>query len=150
MTGPGQRYDFDNWDGYRVQRRRLMEFFGSGRTSNPVVLTGDRHKTWVCDLKPDFDDESSPVVGAEITGTSVSSGGDEDQARFHEIYDPIMAESPHWKYIDARRGYLLCELTGAQILTSLRTVSTVRSREATVSTPARFLVESGRPGIQVV
>jgi alkaline phosphatase D len=63
-AGREQVFDFDNWDGYRVQRRRLMECFG--HTRNPVVLTGDRHATWVCDLKPDFDDPASPVVGAEI------------------------------------------------------------------------------------
>ncbi|MFC4056278.1 alkaline phosphatase D family protein [Actinomadura syzygii] len=150
-VGPEQVFDFDNWDGYRVQRRRLLEYFGSGETSNPVVLTGDRHATWVCDLKPDFDDPDSPVVGAEITGTSITSGGDSDPVPFHKKYDPIMAESPHWKYIGNLRGYVVCDVTPARLLASLRLVSTVWTPgETTVTTAARFAVEAGRPGISVV
>jgi alkaline phosphatase D len=149
-AGPARTFDFDNWDGYRAQRRRLLEFFGSGRTSNPVVLTGDRHCTWACDLKPDFDDPASPVVGAELTGTSISSGGDANTASFHATFDPIMAESPHWKYIDNRRGYLLCDLDPERLLASLRVVSTVWAPTATVATAARFAVRAGRPGVELV
>ena len=149
-AGPDVSFDLDNWDGYRVQRRRLLEFFGSGATRNPVVLTGDRHRTWVCDLKPDFDDPRSPVVGAELTGTSISSGGDEDNRLFHAVYDPVMAESPHWKYIDARRGYLVGDLFTDRMEVALRTVDTVRRREGTtVRTAARFVVLDGRPGVAV-
>jgi alkaline phosphatase D len=151
QAGPEQVFDLDNWDGYRAQRRRLLEFFGSGRTSNPIVLTGDRHATWVCDLKPDFDDAASPVVGAEITGTSISSGGDSDPAGFHAQFDPIMAESPHWKYIDNQRGYVVCDVTADRLLASLRRVSSVWTETGTtITTRAQFQAEAGRPGISVV
>jgi alkaline phosphatase D len=149
-AGPTQSFDFDNWDGYRAERRRMLEFFGSGRTSNPVVLTGDRHATWASDLKPDFDDPASPVVGAEITGTSISTGGDSDPASFHRTFDPIMAESPHWKYIDNRRGYVRCDVTRERMLASLRTVDTVLQADGTtVTTAAQFVVENGRPGLEL-
>ncbi len=149
-AGPTQSFDFDNWDGYRAQRRRLLEFFGSGRTHNPVVLTGDRHATWVCDLKPDFDDELSPVVGAEITGSSVTSGGNGDNAGFHARYDPIMAESPHWKYIDGRRGYVVCDLSRDQLVATLRTVPVVSQPTSPIETAAQFAVTAGRPGVELV
>ncbi|GAA4225368.1 alkaline phosphatase D family protein [Actinomadura meridiana] len=149
-AGPEQVFDFDNWDGYRAQRRRMLEFFGSGRAANPVVLTGDRHATWVCDLRPDFDDPKSPVVGAEITGTSITSGGDSDPVAFHRAYDPIMAESPHWKYIGNRRGYVVCDVSPARLLASLRIVGTVWTPgDTTITTAARFEVEAGRPGVTV-
>jgi alkaline phosphatase D len=148
-AGPEQVFDLDNWDGYRVQRRRLLEFFGSGQVDNPVVLTGDRHCTWVCDLKPDFDDPASPVVGAEITGTSITSGGNSDPVAFHTTYDPIMAESPHWKYIDNQRGYVVCDVTPERMLSSLRLVDTVWAPTANIRTAAQFVVESGVPGISV-
>ena len=61
-----------------------------------------------------------------------------------------MAESPHWKYIDNRRGYVLCDVTPERLLASLRVVSTVRAPAATVATAAQFVVESGRPGVEVV
>jgi alkaline phosphatase D len=149
-AGPAQSFDLDNWDGYRAQRRRLLEFFGAGGTSNPVVLTGDRHCTWICDLRPNFDDPTSPAVAAELTGTSITSGGDPDTAAFHATYDPIMAESPHWKYIDNRRGYLLCDLTPERLHASLRVVSTVWAPQATIATAAQFVVPAGRPGVELV
>ncbi|MGI5212115.1 alkaline phosphatase D family protein [Plantactinospora sp. CA-290183] len=148
-AGPERTYDLDNWDGYRVQRRRLLEYFGSGQVDNPVVLTGDRHCTWVCDLKPDFDDPASPVVAAEITGTSITSGGNADPVAFHRTYDPIMAESPHWKYIDNQRGYVVCDVDRDRMLSSLRLVDTVLGPTATVRTAAEFVVLAGVPGISV-
>jgi alkaline phosphatase D len=146
-AGPAQTFDLDNWDGYRVQRRRLLDHFGSGRVANPVVLTGDRHCTWVSDLRTDFDDPSTPVVGAELTGTSITSGGNPDTAAFHATYDPIMAESPHWRYIDNQRGYVLCDVDRDRMLSRLRVVDTVWAAEAGVRTAAEFVVEAGRPGI---
>jgi len=150
VAGPAQSFDFDNWDGYRVQRRRLLDLFGSGRVSNPVVLTGDRHATWACDLRPDFDRPETRAVGAEITGTSISSGGDADVAAFHATYNPIKVDSPHWKYIDNRRGYVLCDVTADRLLASLRVVDTVWAPTAGITTAAQFRVAAGVPGLDVV
>ena len=124
-AGPLESYDFDNWDGYRVPRRRLLASLGRAR--NPVVLTGDRHATWICDLRANFGDPATPAVATELTGTSITSGSDPNTAVFHFAYDPIQAESPHWKFIDNQRGYLVCDLDRDRWLTDLRVVSTVRS-----------------------
>ncbi|MFF5085093.1 alkaline phosphatase D family protein [Actinoplanes sp. NPDC000266] len=147
-AGPEQVFDFDNWDGYRAQRTRLLKLFR--KVDNPVVLTGDRHCTWVSDLRPNFDDPSTPAVGAEITGTSITSGGNANTTSFHATYDPIMAESPHWRYIDNQRGYVVCDVTRERMVSSLRLVDTVWAPTAAVRTAAEFVVESGRPGIAEV
>jgi alkaline phosphatase D len=148
--GPGQTYEFDGWDGYRAQRRRLLEFFGTGAAANPVVLTGDRHATFVSDLRTDFDDPRSPVVGAELVGSSLTSAGDPDTAAFHANYDPLMAESPHWRYIDNRRGYVVCDLTAQSLTAALRVVDAVSVRTSAISTAARFRVQAGVAGIAAV
>ena len=146
-AGPVEVFDFDNWDGYRVPRQRLLGELA--QVANPVVVTGDRHATWVSDLKQDFYDPASPTVGAELTGTSISSGSDGSRDAFHAVYDPIKAESPHWKFIDNGRGYLLCDVDRQRWLTDLRTMSTVRSQDATVATYAQFVTEAGRKGVEV-
>jgi alkaline phosphatase D len=149
-AGPGHSYSYDSWDGYRAQRKRLLEFFGSGATRNPVVLTGDQHATWISDLKPEFGAADSPVVGAELTGTSITSGGDADVVQFSLSQAPLMAENPHWKFIDNRRGYIVCDLAPEQLQASLRVVGTVRDpRGGVVRTAARFVVESDRPGVEL-
>jgi alkaline phosphatase D len=112
-----------------------------------VVITGDRHATWISDLKADFYDPASATLAAELTGKSISSGGDPDTALFHATYDPVKAESPHWKFIDNQRGYLLCDLDRHRWLTDLRVVSTVQGQQATVATFARFVVHDGLRGV---
>ena len=146
-AGRTETFDFDNWDGYRPARQRLLADLA--QVENPVVVTGDRHATWICDLKQDFYDPSSETIAAELTGTSISSGGDGNRTSFHTTYDPIKVDSPHWKFIDNGRGYLLCDVDRHRMLTDLRNVSTVRSPSATVATYARFVTEAGRRGVEV-
>jgi alkaline phosphatase D len=119
------------------------------RVRNPVVMTGDRHASWICDLKQDFYDPASATVGAELTGTSISSGSDGSREAFHAVYGPVKVDSPHWKFIDNGCGSLVCDVDRQRWLTDLRTVSTVRSPEATVSTYAQFVTEAGHRGIDI-
>ena len=135
---------------YRASRRTLLDFLAQRRPANPVVITGDRHATWACDLTTDFGDPAAPVVGSEIVGTSVSSGGDSNHAAFQAFYGLIVPESPHWKYFNNERGYIRCTVDNAQLLADLRVVSTVTSPNATVETRASFAIASGLPGIEVV
>jgi alkaline phosphatase D len=156
IPGPTRSFDFDNWDGYRAPRQRLLDFLAERRPANPVVLTGDRHATWACDLLQDFSRprptlgrRASPVVGAEIVGTSISSGGNPDRTGFELLYGLIKAESPHWKYLNNERGYVRCAVGPAEIAADLRVVDTVTAPQANVMTRASFVVENGRPGITV-
>lgn len=55
-SGPGQSFWNDGWDGYPAARARLLDTFAKRRPSNPIVIGGDVHCTWVADLKVDFDD----------------------------------------------------------------------------------------------
>ena len=89
------------------------------------------------------------LVGAELTGTSISSGGNPDVAAFHAIFDPIKAQSPHWKFIDNQRGYLLCDANRQRLSTELRAVTTVTRPGGTVASYARFVTENGVPGVTV-
>ena len=148
-AGPEQVLWTNPWDGYRAQRRRLLDVFGSAQVANPVVLTGDRHYTMACDLTTDFDDPESTPVAAEVVGTSVTSAGDLDQSEWHATWDPIIAESPYWKYGDGRRGYVVCDIDRDRVLATLRVVSKVGTRGGTVTSAERFVVESGRRGVEV-
>ena len=63
--------------------------------------------------------------GAEFVGTSISSNGDQDQAAFHAQWDPLKADNPHWKLIDAHRGYHLFDIRRDGIDARVRVVDTV-------------------------
>ncbi|MGW5635704.1 alkaline phosphatase D family protein [Streptomyces sp. NPDC003832] len=148
LVGEGKQWYYDAWDGYQAERNELLREFRSVR--NPVVLTGDRHLTMVSDLKEDFADPGSAVVGAEFVGTSVSSNGDQDQEAFRRDWDPRRADNPHWKLLDAHRGYHLFDIRRDGIDAQVRVVDTVRAPTAVPSTLARLRVEAGRPGVEVV
>ncbi|WP_405731597.1 alkaline phosphatase D family protein [Streptomyces sp. NBC_01537] len=145
LAGEGKDWSYDSWDGYQAERAELLAEFQNFR--NPVVFSGDRHRTIVSDLKLDFDDADSAVVGAEFLATSVSTFGDEDLVAFAAEWAPKLADNPHWKIIDARRGYLLLDITNDTVDAQLRTISTVVRRDGTTGTAATFRVTDGVPGV---
>jgi len=131
----------DNWMGYVADRQLILDRFAS--TRNPVVLSGDSHVNFVYDLKRDFGDPTSPTVGTELLGTSISSEGDPfvEQTQFTPP-----AKNPQLRFFDNHRGYVRCTLDAARLSADFRAVSTVRKPTATVSTTATFVVDSGKPG----
>ncbi|MFJ5223635.1 alkaline phosphatase D family protein [Streptomyces sp. NPDC088400] len=148
LAGPGKLWFYDAWDGYQVERNALLKELAAVR--NPVVLSGDRHLTMISDLKRDFANPSSQVIGAEFVGTSISSNGDQDQAAFHAQFDPLVPDNPHWKIIDAHRGYHLFDIDRGGIDAQVRIVDTVTSPKSAARTLARLRVENGRPGVDLV
>ncbi|CAL9565322.1 alkaline phosphatase D family protein [Streptomyces sp. Tu 3180] len=148
QAGPGKLWFYDAWDGYQAERNALLQEFR--RVRNPVVLTGDRHLTMISDLKADFADPRSAVVGAEFVGTSISSNGDQDQAAFRAQWDPRRADNPHWKLLDAHRGYHLFDIHRDRVDARVRVVDTVVRPRATARTLAALRVEDGRPGVHLV
>jgi alkaline phosphatase D len=140
--GPGRQFWTDGWDGYPVARRRLLEFVNERKVPNTVVIGGDVHSHWVADLKPDFDDDRSPVVASEFCGTSITS-----QGAAQKQTDDRLAENSHIKYARSdRRGYVRVEVTPRRWLADLRAMETVKTREADCSTLRSFVVEDGKAG----
>ncbi|WP_129843265.1 alkaline phosphatase D family protein [Streptomyces sp. RFCAC02] len=148
LPGTGKRWYYDAWDGYQTERDELLGELAAVR--NPVVLTGDRHLTMVSDLRRDFADPSSRVIGTEFVGCSITSNGDEDQDAFHARWDPLRADNPHWRFLDAHRGYHLFDIDRHGVDAQVRTVETVRSPQTGMREPVRLRVEEGRPGVTLV
>jgi alkaline phosphatase D len=96
----------------------------------------------VCDLKRDFSNPSSAIVGTELAGTSITSGGDGDDSSRSDV----LALNPHIKFFNNRRGYVRCTLTPSTLTSDLRTLPYVSRPDAPIETRASFVVEDGRPG----
>jgi alkaline phosphatase D len=139
-------FNLDQWDGYVAARQRLLEFLHKRQPSNPVVITGDVHSSWVHDLKTDFSNPNSPTVATEFVGTSISSNF---PARFVAVATVALKDNPHTKFFNGTfRGYVRCHLTRDRWQTDFRVVSTILDPNATINTLASFVVEDGRPGAQ--
>ncbi|WP_026082613.1 alkaline phosphatase D family protein [Mastigocladopsis repens] len=139
-------FNLDQWDGYVAARDRLLEFLQQRQPSNPVVITGDIHSSWVHDLKTDFSNPNSATVATEFVGTSISSDFPES---FIAPTVAALSDNPHTKFFDGQyRGYVRCHLTSDTWQSDYRIVSTIREQNATISTLASFVVQNGRPGAE--
>ena len=143
-AGPDAKYDADKWDGYLAERGTLLEAFGR-RAKGPVFVTGDMHANAAVDLKEDFDDERSPIVGTEFIGTSVTTAGDGDDLPSWGA--GVLKSNPHVRFFNGQRGYLRCAFTPERLTTDFRVLEYVKQPGSPVSTRTSLVVEAGRPGL---
>ena len=145
-SGPQQSFSDDAWDNYVADRDGLVDHLAAVGTSNPVILTGDVHANYVCDVKADFADPASRTVATELVGTSISTGGD---GRDQNPSDAVqLAENPHITFINRNRGYVRNVVTPREWTADFRVVDAVRTPGAPVRTRATYVIEDGRPGAQ--
>jgi alkaline phosphatase D len=143
-SGPNDSFSDDAWDNYVPERNALRDHIAAVGASNPVVLTGDVHASYVCDVKADFEDPASATVATELVGTSISSGGDGVENNAGDAVQ--LAENPHIKFINRRRGYLRNRVTRDTWTADYRIVDQVRVAGMPITTRASFVVEDGQPG----
>jgi alkaline phosphatase/alkaline phosphatase D len=142
------KVSMDAWDGYRASRGRLVAGAKAAGVANWLVLTGDVHVAYAFDIKDDFDDPDSAVLGTELTCTSVASG--RDGAEHPANWDTYMRANPHLRFYDGRRGYVRIELGRENARADYRIVPAVTTPGAPVSTAASFVTEVGSPGLTPV
>jgi alkaline phosphatase D len=145
VAGPPEEFSMDKWTAYQADAQAVLDFFATGKVSNPIVLTGDIHSSWASDLHARPEDPASAVVGAEFAGTSITSGRDgiEISAR----NQAILPDNPHVKFHNGQRGYVRCTVTRERWTTDYRVVPFVSRPGASVDTRASLVVENGRPGV---
>ena len=142
MVDGRPRVSSDAWDGYPDARNRLLDAIAGNGLRSCLVLSGDAHTAFVCDLKRDFDDEQAAVIAAEFCGTSITSPG-----RAQTRTDAIVRDNRHILYGDsAHRGYMVLDVTAEQCTARLRVIDNPADRQSAVATAATFVVDAGRPG----
>ncbi|CAA9411524.1 MAG: Phosphodiesterase/alkaline phosphatase D [uncultured Rubrobacteraceae bacterium] len=147
QVGTGQRFAMDAWDGYVGSRDRISNFILDRDVPNPVVLTGDVHNNWACNLKADYDNPASETLGVEFVGSAVTSGGDGSDTGNNQL--ATVAENPHIKFFNGQRGYVRCTLTPDQWRADYRVLPYVKQPGAPIYTRASFVTEAGNPGLQL-
>ena len=142
--GDDQRFSMDQWPGYEVSRRRLLNFFHERKIPNPVVLTGDIHVNWVNDLQLGFQEVNSPVVATEFVGTAMSSGG--NGGNVIAEYVRAAEQNDFVKWYNSNRGYVSCLVTPETWTSFFRCTPFVDKPGSPMETKATFVVEAGTPG----
>ncbi len=142
--GDDHRYSMDQWPGYEISRRRLIQFFHERQIPNPVVLTGDIHINWVNDLQLDFKDANSPLVATEFVGTAMTSGG--NGGNVIPEYERAAAQNDFVKWYNSNRGYVTCDVTPETWTSYFQCTPYVDKPGAPIETKGTFVVEAGRAG----
>jgi alkaline phosphatase D len=145
--GPTVNNSMDQWSGYPASRDRLLRAVAERAPNRTVFITGDIHSNWVSDVRAGFARPDAPVVAAEFVGTSISSGGD-GADRAGEISEAALAENPHIRWQNGRRGYVSCVVTPTEWTAEYRTVPYVSRPGAPVETPTRWRVTRGKAGVE--
>lgn len=132
----------DAWDGYPHAREQVLAALQKQRVRNPLILGGDVHAHYACDVHRDSADPDSPIVASEICTTSLASEG-----LSRELVEGWARHNPHIHLARPDvRGYALIELSRDAASADLRMVDDMRRKDSTVSSLARFRTEDGRPG----
>lgn len=143
----GSAYNMDQWDGYRHDRRELLAAMeDTGAT--PIVLSGDIHMSGGASVHRTDEDTDSPVIGAELVCTSISSTFEESLA---EAAETIAAGIPWIAYANTRqRGYLTVELTANHAEARYRLVETALEETSPIDTDATLRCSPEDPTLRLV
>lgn len=142
--GPEDTLASDGWDGYRADRNEVRDQWAQ-RNLNGVVLTGDVHAGFANEVKADFEDPDSRTVGVELVASSIGSGGDGYEE--NSSFPPVMAENPHIKWINGRRGYISMHYDAERLDATFMGVPYISTPGAPVQLKNRFEVAAGEPGL---
>jgi len=101
----------DQWNGYPVGRRRLMDRIREAGVDNVVVVTGDVHSSWAMDITQDDDsydaEAGTGAIGVEFVAPGVTSPGEVDEA----LVSGLIPDSPHIYYADVtNNGYFVLDV----------------------------------------
>jgi alkaline phosphatase D len=148
MQLAGSVYNRDQWDGYAAARTRLLGQIRAGGVENAVVLTGDIHAAGIGTVV-DEDPDGSPgteAFGTELVGSSISSRFD---AALADVAEQLIAALPHVAFADTRhRGYMVCDVTPADLVTRFQVVDSTATPSEPVRTAGTWTTLAGIPGVQ--
>ncbi|MFH1321004.1 MAG: alkaline phosphatase D family protein [Bacteroidota bacterium] len=103
----------DQWDGYTVERQKILNYINYFNIENTVILTGDIHTSWANDVPNPTLGTYGPngagcgtveFVTPSVTSPSVDFGAPVGEAA-------VLAANPHMKYVDLEnRGYYILDV----------------------------------------
>jgi alkaline phosphatase D len=135
----------DQWDGYPLARRRILDFVRDQAVRNFVVLTGDIHASGAGFIPDDVQALSDPL-GSELVATGISSVFDPGLAA---IAQTLIGGLPHVAYFDAfHQGYVRHTLSRDEWRADFRLVETVFEETSPIDTAASLAIADGVPGPQ--
>ena len=120
----------DVWDGYPVERNKIMQAWKAAGSKNIVILTGDVHVSMGFNLQSSPND-SSGSIGAEWVTPSVTSSNYDEYNNAEEVTatEKMFKENglnPHLNFLDlSNHGYVLLTFNSKEASANWKFVETV-------------------------
>jgi alkaline phosphatase D len=140
--------NLDAWDGYPAERERFYDLIKQAK-ARPIVLSGDSHSAWANQLS----DASGKAVAVEIGVTAISS----PTVWFDNLIPGFnLAQTlatQNAEVIDANteyNGFVRLTLTPEAMTAEWMSISTLMSREFTVSVQKVFQSKAEAPLLTIV
>ncbi|GAC51377.1 alkaline phosphatase D family protein [Gordonia amicalis] len=145
--GESRAVSMDGWSGYESSRRRILDGAAHRGVRNLVSLAGDIHRSVVADLRTDYVD-ASPTRGVELATTSITSGGDGEDSDGSDRL--LKAASPHVRFGNSQRGYLLNRIQHDRWEAEFRVAPSVRSPRGSLRRRAVVTIPDATAEVDVV
>ena len=145
-AGDTRSAHMDSWGGYPAALDRMLRTISTSAANRTVALAGDIHSNWVNELRMPYTMPEGRAIAAEFVGTSMTSGGDGTERS--PSVERMLAENPHMKWHQDRRGYVRCTVSQEEWRADYRTVPYVSTPGAPVETASSWRVRWGRAGIE--
>jgi alkaline phosphatase D len=144
-TGP----DFDQWDGYPVERREVLDVIGKLPEANVVVLSGDVHVALAAELA---ETPAEPPVAVEFVNTSLTSQNLDDKMGWGlrteslKVEKALLAGMPHLQHVDLdSHGYSIVDVDAERVRFEWWNVEALETRAAGQAMAASMWVRHGTP-----
>ena len=140
----------DEWDGYKAERRELMNHISHHGIKDVVGITGDIHNFFAGTVTNSGKSDGTPAMTEFVGGSASSPGLPEETGLTPGFFETVKANNPHWKFAEfASRGYGVLEVRPKDITCTFKSPTTITERNGgVVSTLAKFKVGSGSTTVQ--
>lgn len=128
-------YYRDMWDGYPAARKRLLDVIANNNVSNPVVLTGDWHASFVLDIVSDpMNRSDAEPLMPEFVVTAISS------IVFPQDHRPA---NDHIRFFEPKNGFGVVTVTPDELICEFHHLDEVWDIDAPIAGINRFRVQAG-------
>ncbi len=156
----GASFTYDSWDGYKAERRELLDFIGSRGIGGVSFLTGDIHTFFAGNVTPSGrEGPGEPgAVATEFVGGAITSRGIADQygedggsVISFPADSVVRGANPHIKFSNQQyKGYGVLEARANELLVQYRAPRTIAEPRSASFTLARFRVARGTNAVEVL
>ena len=140
----------DQWDGYPIERKKILDHLQQQKIDNTVVLTGDIHSSWAMDVSHDpFGSGYNPDTGkgslaVELVTSAVTSPSPYGTAEQAAPREQERMQDPHIHWVNfQQRGYMVVDFSADRALAQWWLVDNVASAQHTQTLAQSMVAVSG-------